>query len=109
MNQWEIVSYAFPEGDHPAVIISPQEQCANPDIEELNVLFCSSARPLQRPLKKFEVALDEADGLEWKTAVRCHKIFLVQRQGLHNRRGVVSKIRQREIGRKIVEVFRLPL
>ena len=109
MNQWDIFAYSFPEGTHPAVIISPDEQCLNDAIAELNVLFGASHRPLQRDAKKFEVILDESDGLDWKTAVRCHKFILVPKSALTRRWGRVSMRRQREIGRKIVEVFRLPL
>lgn len=109
MSQWEIWSYSFPEGEHPAIILSPSEVCSNADIHEVNVLFASSARPVSRNLKAHEVALDQSDGLDWKTCVRCHRIHLVQKNELTRRRGVVSFNRRREIGRKLVEVFRLPL
>jgi mRNA-degrading endonuclease toxin of MazEF toxin-antitoxin module len=109
VNQWEIWTYAFPEGDHPAVVISPSELCANSSTEEVNVLFASSARPVKRPPKLHEVLLDESDGLDWKTVVRCHRIHLVRKGGLKSRRGLVSLRRRTEIARKLVEVFRLPL
>lgn len=109
MKQWDIYSYPFSEGDHTAVILSPDEQCANSDIPEVNVLFCASHRPLSRPPKRFEVLLDETNGLDWKTAVRCHKILLVNKSQLKVSLGQVSQARRREIGRKIVEVFRIPL
>lgn len=109
MKQWDIYSYPFAEGEHPAVILSPDEQCVNPDVPEVNILFCASHRPLSRPPKRFEVLLDENDGLDWKTAVRCHKIILVNKENLQGPRGQVSTIRRREIGRKLVEVFRIPL
>lgn len=53
--------------------------------------------------------LDESDGLDWKTAVRCHQFVLVRKADLRNRRGAVSQKRRREIARKIVEVLRLPI
>ena len=109
MNQWEIWTYSFPAGDHPAVILSPPELCSNDDIDELNVLFASSARPINRPPKSHEVVLDESDGLDWKTVVRCHRIYLVKRSALKIKRGLVSTSRRREIARKLVEVFRLSL
>ena len=81
----------------------------NPDIEEVNVLFAATCRPITRPPKRQEVMLDESDGLDWKTAVRCHQWVLVRKAHLRNRRGVVSQKRRREIARKIIEVFRFPI
>lgn len=109
MNQWDIYTHPFREGDHPAVILSPDEICHNPDIREVNVLFAATCRPMTRAAKRHEVMLDQTDGLDWKTAVRCHQIVLVPKEKLHRRRGAVSQGRRREIGRKIVEVFRLPI
>ncbi len=110
MTQWEIWSYAFSkEGEHPAIVLSPAEVCSNPDIDEVNVLLASSARPVLRPPRRIEVGLDEADGLEWKTFVRCQRIYLVPKIQLTRKRGYVSAARQREISRKLIEVFRLPV
>jgi hypothetical protein len=109
MNQWEIWTYPFPTGDHPAVILSPPELCTNNDVDELNVLFASSARPINRDPKYHEVLLDENDGLDWKTVVRCQRIYLVKRGALKGKRGLVSSSRRREIARKLLEVFRLPI
>lgn len=109
MRQWDIYSYPFAEGEHPAVILSPDELCSNPDVPDVNVLFCATHRPLTRAPKRFEIVLDASDGLDWKTTVRCHKVVLVRKEALTRRWGSVSSVRRREIGRKIVEVFRLPL
>jgi mRNA-degrading endonuclease toxin of MazEF toxin-antitoxin module len=109
MHQWDIYTHPFREGDHPAVILSPDEICQNRDSEEVNVLFAATFRPIARALKRHEVMLDQSDGLDWKTAVRCHKIILVPKEKLRQHRGSVSEIRRREIARKIVEIFRLPI
>jgi mRNA-degrading endonuclease toxin of MazEF toxin-antitoxin module len=110
VNQWDIWNYSFSkEGEHPAVVLSPFEICNNPDVEEVNVLLASSARPIIRPPKRNEVVLDATDGLDWKTFVRCQKIYLISKSELTRRRGHVSAVRQREISRKLVEAFRLPL
>jgi len=109
MNQWDIYAHPFREGDHPAVILSPDEICRNPDFQEVNVLFAATCRPITRPAKAHEVMLDESDGLDWKTAVRCHQIIWVAKERLRDHRGSVSQIRRREIARKIVEIFRLPI
>jgi mRNA-degrading endonuclease toxin of MazEF toxin-antitoxin module len=109
VKQWEIWTYSFPSGDHPAVILSPPEICSNDDVDEVNVLFASSARPVNRPPKSHEVVLDASDGLDWKTVVRCQRIYLVKKGALKGKRGLVSTSRRREISRKLVEVFRLPI
>lgn len=70
MRQWEI--YLFPFGKekpHPAIIISNEERCLNDDLEYVNALICTSAK-LNREAGKNEIILDQADGMDWKTAVR---------------------------------------
>lgn len=96
------------ERRHPAVIISNDETCSNADIEEVNALLCTSARVNREP-KTTEETLDEADGLDWKTIVRCDKIHLLPKAQFDDRKGRVTEERQYRIGRKIVEVLRLPL
>ena len=96
------------ERRHPAVIISNDETCLNPDIEEVNALLCTSAR-VNRDAKSTEEILDEADGLDWKTMVRCDRIHLLPKAGFDDHKGSVSEDRRALIARKIVEVLRLPL
>ncbi len=101
----------FPFGKekrHPAVVISNDEICENPDIEEVNALICSSAR-VKRVPKPTEEVLDEADGLDWKTMVRCDRIYLLPKATFEERKGAVTSGRRHLIARKIAEVFRLPL
>ena len=93
---------------HPAVIISNDETCLNPDIEEVNALLCTSAR-LNRGPKTTEETLDEADGLDWKTMVRCDKIHLLPKAQFNDHKGTVTAERRYRIARKIIEVLRLPL
>ena len=63
MRQWDIFMFPFSkEKRHPAVIISNDETCQNPDIEEVNALLCTSAK-VNRSAKSTEETLDEADGL----------------------------------------------
>ena len=43
MRQWDVFMFPFSkERRHPAVIISNDETCQNPDIEEVNALLCAS-------------------------------------------------------------------
>lgn len=109
MKQWEVFMFPFSkEKRHPAVIISNDETCGNPDIEEVNALLCTSAK-VNRPAKRSEEILDEADGLDWKTMVRCDKIYLLSKERFDDRKGEVTEERRHLIARKIVEVLRLPI
>jgi len=109
VRQWDIIMFPFTkERRHPAVIISNDETCQNPDIEEVNALLCTSAR-VNRGAKPTEEVLDEADGLDWKTMVRCDKIHLLPKANFDDPKGSVIKNRRTLIARKIVEVLRLPL
>ena len=96
------------ERRHPAVIVSNEETCQNPDIEEVNALLCTSAS-VNRPPKSTEEALDEADGLDWKTMVRCDRIHLLPKAKFEERKGTVTEERRPLISRKIIEVLRLPI
>ena len=109
MKPWDIYLLPFEEeGPHPAVVISGEERCENSDIGTVNVLLCTSAK-LNRGPKKTEIILDESDGLDWKTAVRCDVIYLLEKTRFRQIRGSVTLIRRRVIARKIVECLRLPL
>jgi len=96
------------ERRHPAVIISNDETCENPDIEEVNALLCTSAK-VNRGAKRTEEILDEADGLDWKTMVRCDKIHLLPKIRFDDKKGRVTDERRHLISRKIVEVLLLPI
>src|SRR5437870_12652919 len=109
MKQWDILMFPFgKEKRHPAVIISNHEICENADIEEVNALICSSANVNRGP-KPTEEVLDQSDGLDWKTMVRCDRIYLLEKAAFNNRKGNVSEERRYQISRKIVEVLRLPI
>jgi mRNA-degrading endonuclease toxin of MazEF toxin-antitoxin module len=96
------------ERRHPTVIISNDETCQNPDIEEVNALLCTSAAVNRGP-KATEEVLDEADGLDWRTMVRCDKIHLLPKARFDDRKGAVTEERRHLIARKVVEALRLPL
>lgn len=109
MRQWDIYLYAFQqEQPHPVVVLSNDEICVNKDIQYLNGLLCSSLRQ-DRPLKRREAVLDHADGLDWRTAVRCDFIYTLNKSLLGDHRGRVSDLRQLELLRKIRFCFRWPL
>jgi len=108
MRQWEIHLFPFrEEKPHPAVILSNDERCQNPDYKTVNVLVCTSVR-ITRALKPVEVALDDADGLDWLTAVRCDTIYLLEKERFQGLRGLVTPGRRRAIVRKMFEAMRWP-
>lgn len=96
------------ERRHPAVVISNDETCENPDIEEVNALLCTSVR-VNRGAKLVEETLDESDGLDWKTLVRCDRIYLLPKARFDDRKGKVTEERRYFISRKIIEVLRFPI
>ena len=109
MNQWDIIMFPFNrERRHPAVIISNQETCQNVDVQEVNALLCTSAKVNRGP-KLTEQVLDESDGLDWKTMVRCDRIYLLPKNEFNEKKGMVAEARRHLICRKIVEVLRWPL
>ena len=109
MKQWDIFMFPFgKERRHPAVIISNDETCQNPDLEEVNALLCTSAA-LNRGPKLTEEVLDENDGLDWKTLVRCDRIHLLPKDQFQEQKGSVTEERRCLIARKMIEVLRLPI
>ena len=53
--------------------------------------------------------MDEADGLDGKTMVRCDKIHLLPKPRFDDKKGSVTDERLYLIARKMVEVLRLPI
>ncbi len=104
MKQWDIFLFPFTEEQpHPVVILSIDERAATR--KNVNGLLCVSLRG--RPLSLHEVLLDQADGLDWESAVRCDLIHLLERDRFLERRGFVIPERQIQISRKLIECFRL--
>jgi len=106
VKQWDTADFSFPHGLHPCVILSPSARCENPDFETVNVLACSSHRSARKP-RIHEAMLDSADGMDWETLVRLDAIWMVRKDSMKRHRGVVSRERQRELGRKIIALFGL--
>src|SRR5438552_2831397 len=113
MSPWQIWTFDFTEEEaHPAIIISNQDRIDNPDVERVNVLLCttlrgSGAKERANRVKKTEALLDRADGLDWKTVVKCDALHFVKKNGLYQRRGDVSYYRRIEISRKMAEALTL--
>ncbi|MBM3838557.1 MAG: hypothetical protein FJ398_11445 [Verrucomicrobia bacterium] len=106
MNPWEVWQWEFPHGSHPAVIVSPEDRCANSAIETVNVAGCSTQRSRRSP-DVHEVLLDQEDGLDWETLCRCDVLFLAKKTDLTRRRGTLTFERRRQLGQKIIRLFGL--
>ena len=104
MKQWDTYPWVFPHGSHPCIVISPPARVTNPDCETVNLLACSTQRASRQALAH-EVLLDEADGVDWETLVRCDVIWLANKSELKRHRGSVTPERRRAIGKKIVRLF----
>jgi hypothetical protein len=106
MRQWDIFLFPFPEEQpHPVVIVSPDDRCSNPDLKYVNGLICTSVR-LTRPAKLNEILLDEADGLDWLTGVRCDFLHALPKSSFLGQRGRVSDARQVQIMRHVNRCLR---
>ncbi len=108
VRQWEIYDYPFEkEGSHPVLILSNPARAENADFAEVNGLFCRSVRPNFQP-KAIHFVLDKADGLDNATAVRCDHLYVIRREFIGARRGVVSTARRLPLFRKVMECFQCP-
>jgi hypothetical protein len=111
LHQWDVVKVRInPEDrdEHPAVIISPEELCGDLRKTKLNVLYGTTQRPGETP-RAHDVVLNGADGLAHATLVSCANFYGVDRRKISTGIGRVAQVRRRQIGRKVVATFRLPL
>ena len=109
MKQWEIFDFPYPSPaqPHPFVILSINAITENPDYANVNALLCVSVRGDYK-LKGNDVWLDQSDGLDGPTVVRCHVMFLLEKSAfIGARRGSVSLARRREIAKKMNLCFGL--
>ena len=108
-RQWDLVlvPYPHPEQPHYLVVLSPEWVAGNPDFKTINGLICHTIRPPDRAPRPHEVFLDEADGLDHKTVVRCHIIVEFAREKVIASEGRISAVRQQIVRRKLREIFGL--
>jgi hypothetical protein len=111
LRQWDVIKVRInPEDrdEHPAVVVSPEELCADPRKQKINVLYGSTRRPAQS-VRPYEVVLNGADGLDHQTLIDCVYFYGVDRRKITAVVGRVAQERRRQIGRTIVASYRLPL
>jgi AraC-like DNA-binding protein len=61
-------------------------------------------RRAARSAKEHEIILDEADGMDWETLMRCDVIYLAPKKELSRYRGAVTLKRRRAAGTKIIRL-----
>jgi len=99
MKQWEIWTCDFADaGPHPAIIVSHPDRVARAPL--VNVLIGSSQRA-NRTARENEIVLNGADGLDWETLVKCDLLYLVEKEKLYRRRGIVTTTRRRALVQRI--------
>lgn len=110
MHQWDIVRVRLNPRDrdeHPAVVISCEEDCLDPRVARVNVLYGSKRAPAAAT-EPWQVQLNGADGLDHATVVDCGLFYLVNKSACATTIGRVGVERRRQVGRKICEILRLP-
>jgi len=110
-HQWDLVKVRLrPEDrdEHFCVVISPEEFCADERKPLVNVLTGTTRRPAIAP-DSHEVTLNGADGLERPTLFNCGHFHQINRMKITTVVGRVTAERRRQIGRRIVATYRLPL
>lgn len=107
MKQWDIFLFPYPSPAQPhlGVIVSNDGICSNPTLSSINVLVCQSVRPPDRTKKPNEAYLNGADGLDWKTLVKCDFVHVFSKSVAIEKRGRVCPLRIAEIRRKLQEHF----
>jgi mRNA-degrading endonuclease toxin of MazEF toxin-antitoxin module len=111
VRQWDVVRVRINPQDrdeHPAVVLSREEICHDLKRRLINVLY-GTTRQLAAGQGLLDVTLNGADGLERMTLINCEHIFTVTKEKITAVVGRVTPERRRQIGRKVVEGFRLPL
>jgi len=88
--------------------LSREEICLDLKRRLINVLY-GTTRQLAAGQGLLDVTLNGADGLEHMTLINCEHIFTVAKEKITAVVGRVTPERRRQIGRKVVEGFRLPL
>ncbi len=110
-SQWDVVKVRINPGDrdeHPAVILSREEICADDRKALVNVLYGTTKRPADQK-SETEVQLNSAEGLERATLFSCAHIYTVHRGKISQHLGRVAVERRRQVARAIVSLYRFPL
>ena len=111
VTQWDIVRVRInpqDEDEHPAIVITCDEFCADTSKPQINVLYGSTRRPAIQP-RTYHVTLNGADGLDHSTLFSCGHLYTIDRRKITTHIGRVAPERRRQISRKIIATYRLPI
>ncbi len=64
---------------------------------------------MNREPKATGEVLAVADGLDWKTMLRCNRIYLLPKERFDDQKGSLNDERRHLFARKMMEVLRLPI
>ena len=103
LDRWQIVFARENETDqvgHPAVILSGPDILSDERHLRFNALVGTKQIPAARVLAH-QVLLDEADGLEFTTAINCSLVYVIRKNAILRDAGKVSHARRAEIARRV--------
>jgi mRNA-degrading endonuclease toxin of MazEF toxin-antitoxin module len=103
LDRWEIVFARKSESDlvgHPAVILSGSDILSDSRPLRFNALM-GTKRPPAAKVLPHQVLLDQADGLEFATVLNCALVYVVRKNSILRRAGIVSHMRRAEISRRV--------
>jgi hypothetical protein len=109
LRQWAVVRVRFRPSDrdeHPAVIVSNDEHCADFRLTRLNVLYGTKTSP-GNPPRVHQTVLNSAEGLDLPTAVDCSYFYTVEKDSITAAVGIVGLERRRALKRTVIASFRL--
>ena len=109
LRQWAVVKLRFrltDRDEHPAVIVSNDEDCSDIRVTRLNVLHGTKTAP-GNPARPHQSLLNSADGLEFLSAVDCSYFYSVEKDAITATFGMVSPERRRALKRTIITAYRL--
>jgi mRNA-degrading endonuclease toxin of MazEF toxin-antitoxin module len=108
MQQWEIYSFPHPSkiDPHPCVILSPDGILQNKRAKAVNVLACQTLYSGDKP-EPTDVLLDEADGLDHATLVKCQFVLFFRQSDAGRLLGKVTRERRRAIRQSVLGVLGL--
>jgi len=109
LRQWAVVKVRFRPTDraeHPAVVVSNDEHCADTRLTRLNVLYGTKTSPGNTP-RLHQALLNSADGLDLLTVVDCSYFYTIDKDAITSGLGSVSPERRRALKRTIIASYRL--
>jgi mRNA-degrading endonuclease toxin of MazEF toxin-antitoxin module len=108
MHQWEIYYFPHPkkEDSHPCVILSPEAILQNKRAKAVNVLACQTLYSGDKP-EPTDVLLNEDDGLEHATVVKCQFVLFFRQSDAGQLIGKVTQARRRAIRQNVLAVLGL--